>query len=138
MNTRVELNIKYRFDLSLNLFIERFEGRIDRDGIMEWVKKISEEHEYKPGMNLLTDMSDCQLEIDFQGMHDFCTELLNQPNLKVNRLAVIAPEPLQFGISRMYQMLVEESDIHREMRIFSSLSEACEWLGLPGDFDLGL
>lgn len=51
---------------------------------------------------------------------------LHQPK----SLAYVAPTPLAFGTGRVYGSLMATTGV--SFRVFTSLDEACEWLGIAG------
>lgn len=49
-----------------------------------------------------------------------------------SKLAMVATSDLFFGFSRMYEMLRDESPV--EIKVFRTLPEAVQWLGLPENY----
>jgi hypothetical protein len=45
------------------------------------------------------------------------------------RIAIVAPDPVIFGVCRMWQVFVETSGF--QTAVFRDMAEALEWLGLP-------
>lgn len=45
------------------------------------------------------------------------------------KAAFIAPQDLEYGLGRMYELMEDDSPM--ETRVFRDASAACEWLGLP-------
>ena len=42
--------------------------------------------------------------------------------------AIVAPENLEYGLSRMFKMMAEIVEVPFEVRVFRSLDEAMQWL----------
>lgn len=128
---------RHRFEPSLNLFVEQYDGKVHwRDFIESW-KAASANPSFVPGMDDLIDLTRAEFDLGYDGMTKFVPASAAAPKETVNRIAILAPRPLQYGLARMYQSLSEESGAYKEMRIFSDLPDARSWLGLPDDFELG-
>ena len=69
-------------------------------------------------------------------MRKLVSETANVPKVRLGRVAIIAPGPVQYGLSRMYETLSNELGIHDKFHVFSDFSEARTWLGLPKDVEL--
>lgn len=60
------------------------------------------------------------------------TQLASMPNMQGSeRSAIIAPDDLHYGMSRMFAAFAEAKGLAREVGIFRTHAEAEAWLGLP-------
>ena len=130
------MTYQYRIDTSLGLILERFEGKIGWHDVWEGTIESAEDPEFRPGMTVVTDLTDAELNFGYEGMRELVSRDANAPNVRLGRVAVIAPGPVQYGLSRMYEMLSNEFRIHDKFRVFSDFSEARTWLGVPKDVEL--
>ncbi len=58
--------------------------------------------------------------------------------MKYGRVAVVAPDTLQFGVAQMFGLIAEQYEIFDAFQVFANFSECRKWLGLPEDFELRL
>lgn len=131
---------RHRFEPSLNLYVTYYLEGIDIFAAVESSIKAGETvtRVFGPGHRVdgILDLTEAKPDVGFEQMNDLVAGLRDAPGLRTNRLAVIAPKPFLYGLARMFQMLSDNSDFIREMRIFSKPSDALAWLGLPADFEL--
>ena len=55
------------------------------------------------------------------------TLIKRNPNKKAGKIAIIAPQNVNFGLSRMHQLL-SESKIPNEIYVFRDIQAALKWL----------
>ena len=127
---------RYRIDPALGLLVEKFVGEIGWRDLFEGASKSATDSNFRPGMNVLMDLTDAHMDIGYKEMRALIAVLANAPDHRLGRVAVVAPEPLQFGLSRMYQAIAEGVGIYEDCRVFSEFIEARTWLGLPEDTEL--
>ena len=136
--TGVRTTYRYRIEPSLGLLLDRFEGKMGWHDLWEGTLESAEDPEFRPGMNVVTDLTDAELDLGYKEMSTLVSMTANAPTLRYGRIAIIAPGRLRFGLSRMYELLSDELGIHNELRVFSDFSEVRTWLGLPEDVELHL
>jgi hypothetical protein len=129
---------RYRIDPSLGLVIDKFEGKMNWQDLWEAMLRSSTDPEFRLGMNVVADLTAAQLDLAYPDARNLAMEISGTPAMKYGRVAVVAPEALQFGIARMFGVPMAELQISGEYRVFSDYSEARSWLGLPEDLELGL
>ena len=122
----------------MGLLLDRFEGKMGWHDLWEGTLESAEDPEFRPGMNVVTDLTDAELGLGYKGMRALVSETADAPTVRYGRVAIIAPGPLRYGLARMYAALSEVSGLHNELRVFSDFSEARTWLGLPEDLELRL
>ncbi|MBL6935798.1 MAG: STAS/SEC14 domain-containing protein [Alphaproteobacteria bacterium] len=128
----------YRYEIrpSFNLIIDKFDGEMAWEDVFEGLQKCSKDPEFRPGMNVLGDMTTAAMDLRYEGMRRLTDSMSAAPTMRYGRVAVVAPESLQFGIARMFEPLSDKYNIVGEFRVFSDFSKARAWLGLPEDLDL--
>ena len=129
---------KYRIEPSFGLLIDKFEGKTGWNDVLEGILRSTKDPEFQPGMNVMADLTAADLDFGYEEARRLTHEISVVPTLKYGRIAVVAPRSLQFGIARMFGVLLEDFDILAEYRVFSDFSEARTWLGLPEDVELRL
>ncbi len=129
---------RYRIEPSLGLLLDRFEGKMGWHDLWEGTLESAEDPEFRPGMNVVTDLTNAELDLGYKEMRELVSATVNAPTVRFGRVAIIAPGPLRYGLARMYDALSEEKGLYHELRIFSDFWEARTWLGLPEDVELRL
>ena len=104
----------------------------DEELVASW-QKFYEGSKWIPGFNELNDLSGADLmSITTSGLRrlaQLSKTMHEKRNIKKVKVAIYAPTPLQFGLSRVYEVLAGDSpEIHK---IFKNLDEARTWLNTP-------
>jgi hypothetical protein len=125
------MNITFQIDTKLNTIFSKARGPISIDDLIHNAKAIQRHPKFKKNLNSLLDLSEARPaeNIDFNKVNMFrdFTESIQEIRGSC-KLAIVAPEDLVFGLSRMFAILSEGLSIHT--RIFRSEKEAREWLGI--------
>jgi hypothetical protein len=124
------VNTEFRFDA--NLIIHRISGEF---GVQEFRTTTSEElghPEFRPGMDALWDFT--QADISKVTSDDVRTMVQRMQQVSRQRgsgyrIAIVAPDDLTFGLSRMYE--AQSAGLDREIRVFRDEKEALAWLAEP-------
>ena len=84
----------------------------------------------KPTLNFLWDFSNASMDgISSTFIKRISKSLRNLEHQKKNhKIAVIAQKDLEYGITRMLQLMTDESDLPFKIRVFRHVGEACQWL----------
>lgn len=89
-----------------------------------------ESKQWLPGMNELTDLSEgdaSQITTDGLKRLAITTEQIFRNNgIKFSKTAVYAPKDLSFGLSRMYEIMIDESP--ENFHVFRDIDKAKSWL----------
>lgn len=129
---------RYRIEPALGLLIDKFEGKMCWRDVLEGIQTSAKDPKFQPGMKVLADLTAADLDLQYKGTRLMADGVALTPAMKYDRIAVVAPGSLRFGIARMFGMLLDNRDIVSEYRVFSDFSEARTWLGLPKDVELHL
>ena len=129
---------RYRIEPSFGLLIDKFEGKMDWQDVFEGILTSAKDPEFQPGMNVLADLTAAELDFGYEGASQMAIKVSKALTMKYGRIAVVAPESLQFGVARMFGMLLDNFDILVEYNVFPDFSKARTWLGLPKDVELCL
>lgn len=129
---------RYRIESPVGLIIDKFQGRMAWQDVLEGILRSSKDPEFQPGMNVLADLTAVDLDFGYEGVRALTFEISRSPKLRFGKIAVVAPASLQFGLARMFGMLADDYDIIADYKVFSNFSKARAWLGLPSDIELRL
>ena len=117
---------------------DKFEGKMGWHDVWEGILRSAEDPEFQAGMKVMADLTTADLDFGHEGARHLAFEVSKAPTMKYGRIAVVAPRSLQFGIARMFGILMDEFDIYAEYSVFSDFSNARTWLGLPENVELRL
>ncbi len=94
------------------------------------VKDIVESDQFPPDIGALWDLRELDFnDIDRSFEEDLINIQMKFPERGQARLALITPEGLGFGMTRMYEALSD--DLPQRIRAFKSYTEAEDWLLQP-------
>jgi hypothetical protein len=127
--------IEYRIDSERRIVIAKGYGTFTHEDVLRYQQEVWSRPELA-GYDELVDMSHVEL-ITLSS-----TERLREvarlsarmdTHALASRFAIVAPTDLAFGLGRMYEAY-RSLDEHstRQVGVFRSLDEACEFLGLSG------
>jgi hypothetical protein len=125
------IKFKYHINRKLNTIFSSAEGIINIDDLIKQAKTIQANPEYKKGMNSLVDLSLAKpsRDIDFEKVNRYKEFIESVQHIRGTcKWAVVAPEDLVFGLSRMFEMLSGSLSI--QTKVFRTEPEARKWLGI--------
>ncbi len=120
--------IQSSVDLSLNLTIHRCKGPVTAADIGDVIKKFY--NTGQPTLHVLWDLS----EADVSSIKTPDIEILvhgvvrNAHSREGGRNAIVSPNDVSFGLSRVYQSFAEMKDQMTSTRVFRTEAEALDWL----------
>ena len=121
-----------QYDESLNLATCRPNGVFERNLANEVLDFLEAMETARPaGFNRLLDLKGIQ-EIFLTGTDLYRIAKRRRSaaeNIPVCRSAIFAPNLLTYAIAKIYEELMEGSNIH--VRVFSEVKATAEWLGVP-------
>ena len=96
---------RYRIEAAAGLLIDKFQGKMGWQDVLEGIMESSGDPEFRPGMNVLADLTAVDLDFGYDGVRALTFEISRSPNMKFGQIAVVAPGSLQFGLARMFGVL---------------------------------
>jgi hypothetical protein len=125
--------MRYVYRVKHDLSIWFFEPAIDERVIAEIMKILRGPDLRQRALRWFLDLSLVErIDIDFNRISDFARFDRSTLDPKVAvRAAALVSTPLAFGVVRMYQTLM--SDTNLDLRIFHQRSECANFLGVPQD-----
>lgn len=120
--------IDYTIDSDRNLIASRAWGTLTDGDLAGHVARQLADPRFVPGINALIDFADViATQLSPAGIAAVAEAMRGQANVSPDaRIAIVAPDPLAFGMSRMYQSLTD--DYLPNLRVFRSRAEAEGWV----------
>lgn len=116
--------IESRFDSERNLLITVAEGYVTADEIRDHQRTLASNPDFDPDADHLFDLSRVtDFEVDPGRIRHIASVAIFS---KTSRRAMVAPEDVLFGLSRMYSGYRDAAD--ENLRVFRTLEEARAWL----------
>ncbi len=123
------MNISTKINANKNLRIHSVEGNIDTDELTKFLKNLYNSDEINPAMNVFWDLRKANFsKVSSSQVRNF-TEFVGK-NWGVggeNKAALIVSKDLDYGLSRMYQMLMDNTS-QSKISIFKDMDEAEKWI----------
>jgi len=124
----------YRIDLELGVVQAELIGVLDDEAFIALFTEVLHHPDYRVGMKSLLDFRRVtQFDLTGQGIRTLAGMVVSRLNSHAVpwQTALVAPQDVAYGLSRMYQILREGS--MSQVEVFREFSEAWRWLGLPED-----
>lgn len=125
------MNISFHIDTELNTVFTKASGPISINDLIQNATNIQNHPLFRKNMNSLVDLTKAQPagNIDFSKVNKFRSFIESVQDIRGEcKWAIVAPEDLVFGLSRMYAIMADDLSIRT--RIFRSEKEAQGWLGI--------
>ena len=118
---------EYSVDTAHRLVRVRMWGALTRTEILATVAELVDDPRLSPEFSEVIDVTGATAaEIDTEDVRVIAGALLDS----VARRAFVAPEPVTFGLARMFGSFRELKGSAEHVGVFHSVREAEEWLGL--------
>jgi hypothetical protein len=116
----------------LHLLISTWSGTVTDAEMIEGYRKAYADRRWVPGFNEVTDLRRADLRaVTADGLRG--VRLLVSESVAgftgTFRTAVLAPTDLGFGLSRMYELMSDEST--ESVRVCRDAQDAAAWVGIP-------
>ena len=127
--------IEFTIDSKAGYFVSRYFGNVtDEELIPAWAE-FFEQGGWTPGLNELADLSQADLAaVTTDGVRQlavFTESAYQKRNIVSVLVAVYAPDPLPFGLARVYDAIAVDSP--ESLRIFKLRTDAERWLSNRGN-----
>jgi len=122
--------IDYRIDSTLGAVFTVATGVLTDQDLLQHKRRLLEDPRFHAGLAELSDVRNIdRLDVTPDGIRRFAQQDAAAAGLGDYRLAIVASEPVVFGMARMYQ--AHTADALSNVMVFRTVSEARAWLGLP-------
>lgn len=123
--------ITYRIKSELNTVFTVYEGQVGIEDLIQQTQLVQADPKFKRNMNSLVDLTRAipESDIDLEKVNQYKEFIESMQKIRGTcKWAIVAPDDLVFGLSRMFEMLTGNLDI--QAKVFRSDREAREWLGI--------
>ena len=129
------MGITHNIDVDLGVIFLKVDGELRDESVGWWSDAILADPNYRPGMDRLADYSGVtKLSVTADGIQRLATAARGFDPFRWGiRLAIVVSGETGFGVGRQYQGMRMEAPY--EIRLFRSVEDAMEWLGIPFDYD---
>jgi len=125
--------IRTIIDNTIGLIRTTATGRVTGDDLVTYYKRLRSHPDFRSNLNEifdLTDVTDANVDAADVRRLSGVTEEFTRHGVTV-KVAIIAPRDLEFGLSRMYEMLQDQS--MNDVRVFRDRADAEGWIFAPRD-----
>ena len=112
---------------SMQLTVHRCQGRV---AVTDIEKIIVGFYDQEPTLNVLWDFSEADLSKVTIGEIEQLAKTVNavSHSRSSGKSAIISPQDISFGLSRVYQAFAESGEAKSETKVFRNEQEALDWL----------
>ncbi|MEJ2545228.1 MAG: hypothetical protein P8Y99_14265 [Calditrichaceae bacterium] len=107
-----------------------YTGKITDKILIDSWRAFYESDDWIPGFNEISDISQTdELEVTSTGLRmlaEYAKTMHQKHNIRSIKVAIFAPEKIQYGLSRIYDAMTYNSPEHT--RVFDNLEEAEQWI----------
>ncbi len=125
------MKYKYKIIPERNLVQETWEGQLSKQDLIAAFSQLSADPEWKKHMNVIADFRSAQIDLSTQDMQDYVHWVRQNDTPKF--LAIIVGRTVDFGMSRMFQIL-SETNFYEDSKIFYDLNQAEKWIESKYDY----
>ena len=121
--------MKYAYEIipERGLIKETWNGPITKQDLIEAIYRLIADPQWEKQMNVIADFRNAKLELTTQEMYEYADWVRQKDSTKY--LAIVVSRTLDFGMSRMFEMLTEP-DHYKDSRVFFDLADAEQWIEL--------
>jgi len=120
---------QYTMDEEHNLLLWKQAVTIDLNFMMEWAIEIAKLEKTRPPFNRFADLSDLLgISIQTSGLKQVAQQRELYSGTQV-KFAMLARNPVSFGVSRMYQSIREGKGV--DIEVFANVESCANWLDVP-------
>jgi len=106
-------------------------GIVTAEELVDSVPRLMSHPDFRPGMAHLFDLTSAEdTDVTADELRELARVFVGHlDELQTSRLAVVAKDPVLFGVSRMYEAFANLQPV--PMRVMRDRDESLEWLRLP-------
>ena len=122
--------LRIRVDVDAGFLRAEGSGLLSLRDLQEALAAIVEHPDFAPGMPQLCDLSDVEnVDVTYGDLKAVVEWAMGRAErFGRSKVAVVASEPVVFGVTRMYSVLAQE--LPTEIRVFRTREDAMRWLGV--------
>jgi len=124
------MNITYSIDKVLRIVTLTYTGNPDFDEWVNTMGAVFKDPNFKPGFSVILDRRLVKTAPTMEYIEDITAFVNDHPiELGNNRTAIVVSEIASYGMARMSQGLMNDTE---RTQIFTDIEKAREWLSIPG------
>jgi hypothetical protein len=124
------MNITYSIDKVLRIVTLTYTGNPDFNEWVNTMRAVFKDPNFKPGFSVILDRRLVKIAPTMEYIEEITAFVKDHPiELGKNRTAIVVSEIASFGMARMFQGLMNETE---RTQIFTDIEKAREWLSIPG------
>jgi hypothetical protein len=124
------VNITYSIDKVLRIVTLTYTGNPDFDEWVNTMRAVFKDPNFKPGFSVILDRRLVKVAPTMEYIEDITAFVKDHLiELGNNRTAIVVSEIASFGMARMSQGLMNDTE---RTQIFTDIEKAREWLSIPG------
>jgi hypothetical protein len=125
------MGIVYSIDADARLVRLNYVGEVGIDEFRTTMTAIFRASSYRPGFGFLSDRRDAPASTTEYLHGTVAFAAAHQKELAGSRWATVVSIPVNYGLSRMAQNLLEGQERYPMLRVFTDISQAEAWLREP-------
>lgn len=130
---RYKLPLEYKILADIHLIVAKGVGVVTGEDVLNHLDELSSDEQYTAPMKKLIDYRTIEsINISPMEANKIADrKITHQHVFHGEKCAIVSPEDLTFGTSRVHQALVENSDINT--KVFRQFEDALIWLDVSED-----
>jgi hypothetical protein len=119
--------MELRFDAEVNAVSIRLTGPLDKENILGALEACVSDTRYRSGIGRRRDFLEADLSsLDSETVRDMAQYSLKfPPGVRDVKVAFLTNRPLEYGLSRMFEM---SSNAETPIRVFREMESALSWM----------
>jgi hypothetical protein len=126
------MSVEYKFDEESNFLYSRFYGVLTDEDLRNQAQAVVDDPRIQPGVKEIVDLrgvDSVEASTDSLGVV-INIDLEHSEKLAGQKTAIVAPRELLFGLSKIYEIMYEQSQAPADIKVFRDIGEARKWLEL--------
>jgi hypothetical protein len=124
------VNVEYQIDRTQGVIFTRCHGTLEAADMWSIADRLRSDPDFDVHQRQLIDLTEMVgMTASFRAIRNFAENRNGDPFSGHSRRAVVAPRNLAYGLARMYEALREGKE-QGKFRVFRTMAEARDWLGL--------
>ncbi len=129
--------IRIGVDAECGLATVTVQGELNEEGVRGFFDAVFRHPDFKPGMDVLADARDASMDLSAAAMArliDFFKR--NRDRRGLGNDVIVVGSDADYGVGRMIEAYSEDP-LPYDVRVFRSMREGLQWLGLESDSAIG-
>ena len=126
----------YVINKELGLIVIKYSGEVTIEQLAQLLQNVVSDTDYSISFNVLSDLCELTCDFSYDQLHELASNF-PKPEKAVagTKSALVADSDFTYGIGRVWASITENRT-SEQTRVFRSMQEALEWLGLPKETEI--